>query len=112
MHIKPWIDHSDGHIDRRSGFRSLMNRFPSRHLRHHTTSTVQYITIQATDVTHLVSQSSRMETNALSADIYHRIVDTIQEYAIFMLDTDGLVQTWNKGAQNMFQYQAKEIEVH
>ncbi|HEX4228810.1 MAG TPA: response regulator [Bryobacteraceae bacterium] len=37
------------------------------------------------------------------------LVEGIQDYAIFMLDTDGRVATWNAGAERIKQYDASEI---
>jgi PAS domain-containing protein len=44
-----------------------------------------------------------------SEDTYHLIVDAIQDYAIFMLDVDGYVLTWNNGAHRLRRYNADEI---
>lgn len=68
-----------------------------------------FITLQVTDLTDLVSHNSRMHENAVAADIYHLIVNNIEDYAIFMLGIDGKVQTWNKGAQRMMQYDEHEV---
>jgi PAS domain S-box-containing protein len=37
------------------------------------------------------------------------IVDAIRDYAIYMLDRDGCVMTWNPGAERIKQYTADEI---
>ncbi|MGY4629083.1 PAS domain S-box protein [Bradyrhizobium sp. USDA 4486] len=37
------------------------------------------------------------------------MVNAIVDYAIFMLDTEGLVRTWNKGAERLKLYAADEI---
>jgi PAS domain S-box-containing protein len=37
------------------------------------------------------------------------LVDSVTEYAIFMLDTTGHVSTWNAGAQRIKGYEAREI---
>jgi PAS domain S-box-containing protein len=37
------------------------------------------------------------------------LIESIQDYAIFMLDPSGRVTTWNQGAQNITQYTADEI---
>jgi len=37
----------------------------------------------------------------LPADPFHLFVDTVQDYAIFMLDPRGYVMTWNAGAQRI-----------
>lgn len=40
---------------------------------------------------------------------YKLLVDNIQDYAIFFMDENGYIQTWNKGAQKAKGYQASEI---
>jgi len=44
-----------------------------------------------------------------SEDRYHRMVEEVQDYAIIMLDPDGYILNWNKGAQNIKGYTEKEI---
>src|SRR5207247_2928233 len=39
----------------------------------------------------------------------HTLVDSVEEYAIYMLDPIGNVMTWNAGAQKIKQYTAEEI---
>ncbi|WP_458185572.1 PAS domain S-box protein [Haladaptatus sp. NG-WS-4] len=40
---------------------------------------------------------------------FNTLVDTVKEYAIFLLDSDGHVMTWNEGAAEMKGYDAEEI---
>ena len=40
---------------------------------------------------------------------YQVLIDTVTEYAIFIIDPAGHVLTWNAGASQIKQYQAKEI---
>jgi len=40
---------------------------------------------------------------------YRLLIDAIVDYAIYMLDTDGLVSSWNSGAQRSKGYTAGEI---
>ena len=40
---------------------------------------------------------------------FRLLVESVKDYAIFMLDADGRVQTWNPGAQAAKGYQAREI---
>lgn len=40
---------------------------------------------------------------------YKLLVDSVLDYAIFLLDANGYVQTWNKGAQRFKGYTAEEI---
>src|ERR1700691_1716969 len=44
-----------------------------------------------------------------SAQQLRLLVDAVQDYAIFMLDAEGRVQTWNAGAQRIKGYKAAEI---
>src|ERR1700733_1678571 len=46
---------------------------------------------------------------ALATDQYQRLIEGIEEYAIFMLDRDGVIRSWNRGAQIMKGYSAQEI---
>ena len=40
---------------------------------------------------------------------FHILVDSVEEYAIYMLDPNGNVVTWNTGAQKIKGYKAEEI---
>jgi PAS domain S-box-containing protein len=40
---------------------------------------------------------------------FRLIVDSVRDYAIFMLDATGHVTTWNPGAERIKQYRAEEI---
>ncbi|MBK7838174.1 MAG: PAS domain S-box protein [Candidatus Obscuribacter sp.] len=44
-----------------------------------------------------------------SEELYHILVAGVKEYAIFTLDSDGIVQTWNEGAKRLKGYVATEI---
>jgi PAS domain S-box-containing protein len=44
-----------------------------------------------------------------SEEIFHLLVASVKDYAIFLLDPDGRVMTWNAGAQRMKGYRADEI---
>lgn len=44
-----------------------------------------------------------------TADIFRLLVSAVKDYAIFMLDTEGRVITWNEGAQRIKGYSADEI---
>jgi PAS domain S-box-containing protein len=45
-------------------------------------------------------------------DLFHLLVASIQDYAIFALDADGYVATWNIGAERLKGYTAAEIIGH
>lgn len=40
---------------------------------------------------------------------YQLLVDSVQDYAIFLLDASGYVETWNIGAENMNGFTADEV---
>lgn len=42
-------------------------------------------------------------------ETYRLLVDAAQDYAIFLIDKEGYIQTWNKGAQRLKGYTAEEI---
>src|SRR5205807_6652638 len=44
-----------------------------------------------------------------TAEQFHILVDSVEEYAIYMLDPNGTVVTWNKGAQKIKGYMPAEI---
>jgi PAS domain S-box-containing protein len=41
--------------------------------------------------------------------VFHLLVDSVREYAIFMLDPEGIVSTWNAGARRVKGYDDDEI---
>lgn len=51
------------------------------------------------------------ESNAPLTELerYKLLVENVQDYAIFFMDTEGYIQTWNKGAQKNKGYTPKEI---
>ena len=44
-----------------------------------------------------------------SEERFHVLVESIQDYAIYILDPDGFVVSWNTGAERIKGYQANEI---
>ena len=42
-------------------------------------------------------------------DLYHLMIEEVEDYAILMLDRDGIVLNWNKGAQKIKGYEEQEI---
>ena len=41
--------------------------------------------------------------------LHHQMIKEIQDYAIILLDIDGTILTWNKGAESIKGYKEKEI---
>ena len=44
-----------------------------------------------------------------SDHLYQRMIREIQDYAIILLDEDGIIRSWNKGAQRIKLYSQEEI---
>ena len=53
--------------------------------------------------------SSKHEDLRESEERFKLLVESVRDYAIFMLDPDGVVLTWNAGAQRFKGYRAEEI---
>lgn len=45
----------------------------------------------------------------LSEERYHKMVDEVEDYAIIMLDPNGVILNWNKGAEKIKGYSESEI---
>jgi PAS domain S-box-containing protein len=48
----------------------------------------------------------------IQEDRYRLLVDAVIDYAIYMIDTDGVVRSWNSGARRIKQYEEAEIVGH
>jgi PAS domain S-box-containing protein len=44
-----------------------------------------------------------------SPEAFSLLVDTVAEYAIFLLDPDGRITSWNAGAERLKQYKSEDI---
>jgi PAS domain S-box-containing protein len=42
-------------------------------------------------------------------DIYQKMIDEVQDYAILLIDRNGIIQNWNRGAQRIKGYTVDEI---
>ena len=65
-----------------------------------------YLFLQVQDVT---AQRAAEEELRQSEARFRLLVDAVEDYAIFMLSPEGLVQSWNAGAQRIKGYAADEI---
>ncbi|HYE54692.1 MAG TPA: PAS domain S-box protein, partial [Chitinophagaceae bacterium] len=57
----------------------------------------------------MLNQDLRKETLRQSEEQHHRMVEEIEDYAIILLDRDGYIQNWNKGAEKIKGYKPEEI---
>jgi PAS domain S-box-containing protein len=56
-----------------------------------------------------MDSSERLMTSVSEDERYRLLVDAITDYAIYMLDENGIVTSWNAGAQRLKGYAAAEI---
>lgn len=42
-------------------------------------------------------------------ELHHKMIEEIEDYAIILLDRNGIIRNWNKGAQKIKQYKEQEI---
>lgn len=65
-----------------------------------------YLFLQVQDVT---AQRAAEEELRISEEKFRLLVDAVEEYAIFMLSPEGIIVSWNAGAQRSKGYRADEI---
>lgn len=53
--------------------------------------------------------SQKISVTKINDEVFRRLVDAVADYAIFVMDKNGIILTWNKGAERMKGYQAHEI---
>src|SRR3954470_9756571 len=58
---------------------------------------------------HKTMQSRHARIDVTDDALFRRLIESVREYAIFLLDPSGHVLTWNPGAQRIKGYTANEI---
>ncbi|HEU5422097.1 MAG TPA: ATP-binding protein [Nitrolancea sp.] len=57
----------------------------------------------------MLDESSHQIAQVVSPDLFRLLVESVMDYAIFLLDPDGNVRSWNAGARRIKGYTADEI---
>ncbi len=57
----------------------------------------------------LVLSTLRIQERLEDADAFRLLVESVEDYAIFRLDSEGRVASWNAGAQRVYGYGAEDI---
>lgn len=68
-----------------------------------------YVVLEVHDITEEHLKQEALKQQLSSAETYRILVSTVKDYAIFMLDTQGHITTWNTGAALLKQYSSEEI---
>lgn len=50
-----------------------------------------------------------MDKKTKLEELYNKMVEEVQDYAIILLDEDGTILTWNKGVEKIKGYKSHEI---
>ncbi|KAF2275200.1 uncharacterized protein EI97DRAFT_379683 [Westerdykella ornata] len=75
-------------------------------LRH---ASLRYLQMELTDVTTEHQRQLDLEERLYTNETFRILVETVKDYAIFMLDPNGNIATWNAGAQRFKGYKKEEI---
>ena len=77
------------------------------------TAAIRDISVRKAAELHLAEMESRRRTMEAalreSEERYRMLLDGVRDYAIFMIDTDGRIVSWNAGAERIKGYRAEEI---
>jgi len=57
----------------------------------------------------MIERKDAEEALKTNEERFHLLIEGVKDYAIFMLDADGRVMTWNNGAERIKGYHAEEI---
>ena len=57
----------------------------------------------------MIKQSVQQEALRRSAERYFKMIAEVQDYAIILMDENGIILNWNKGAEKIKGYTSKEI---
>jgi osomolarity two-component system sensor histidine kinase TcsA len=68
-----------------------------------------YVQMELQDATEERRKQLELEERLYTNETFRILVETVKGYAIFMLDPQGNVATWNAGAQSFKGYTREEI---
>lgn len=71
--------------------------------------TLLYVLLEVQDTTAEHQRPEAINEQLDTNDTYRVLVETVKDYAIFMLDTKGNVRTWNAGAALLKGYKPEEV---
>lgn len=81
----------------------LIIREKERHL--HTTTTI----LEKKEEKERAAVQQKHKQLQKSEEQYHKMIEEVEDYAILLMDKDGFIQNWNKGAEKIKGYKEEEI---
>lgn len=69
----------------------------------------QYLLMEFTDTSEQFLRALEMDQRMTTNETFRILVETVKDYAIFMLDPNGNIATWNAGAEKFKGYTKDEI---
>jgi osomolarity two-component system sensor histidine kinase TcsA len=70
---------------------------------------LRYLQMELKDITEEHQKQLELEERLYTNETFRILVETVKDYAIFMLDPTGHIATWNAGAQRFKGYKKDEI---
>jgi PAS domain S-box-containing protein len=61
------------------------------------------------DVRYIIQRRKKEEELRKSEERFRILVDNVKDYSIYMIDSNGIIETWNRGAELLKGYSAEEI---
>lgn len=61
------------------------------------------------DISETLKQDNRIDALKVSEQRYHKMIEEVQDYAILLLDINGNILNWNRGAEKIKGYKEAEI---
>ncbi|MCU1724256.1 two-component system sensor histidine kinase NtrB [Pseudomonas sp. 5P_5.1_Bac1] len=56
-----------------------------------------------------MAPSERLDLHSMHTSLYEQLVQTVVDYAIYMMDLNGYIISWNAGAERIKGYRAEEV---
>src|SRR5258706_329415 len=57
----------------------------------------------------ILSETPRLAKVSWHEELFRRLVETLREYAVIVLDPEGRISTWNEGAERILGYDRDEV---
>src|SRR6476661_1328389 len=70
----------------------------------------QQVLVDLTEIHLLPDMDDRLdEFIFLNEQFFQHVIESLEDYVLFTMDTEGTINSWNTGAKNILQYETEEI---